>query len=495
MKRVLFSLLALFTVASLGVNAAKADVTVPKCFTDNGVFQRDKPIVVWGWADPNEEVVVSFNGTVVATTACEKGNWKVELPAEPASFEGKELVVKGKNTLKFSNIVVGEVWICSGQSNMEMPLNSWGQKIKGTDKPRLACTEEELNGDYSYIRFNRPQHIVAEEPQKDLQTNGWLVCKDGVQKNCTAAGFHFAVRLHKELDVPVGLIDSNWGGSNINSWIPDEGWNQVPETVEIGKKLIAERHSQEQIMAKCGGMYNAMLAPWINYNFRGAIWYQGCSNAGEHEFYYFKQKAMIREWRKVFKNGDFPFYWVQLAPFTAISNDPNQTGDWPYLRNGQTKCLEVAATGQAVIIDAGEVDDIHPTNKYIVGNRLALWALAQIFNKDVVCCSPMIKEASYADGKVTLTFDHVGSGLVVGKLNDRVFEKTDGAKLACFAVAGSDGKYYWADAQIVGKNQVVLSSQDVDAPVAARYAFQMFPDGCNLYSAEGLPATPFEIKK
>ena len=238
-----------------------------------------------------------------------------------------------------------------------------------------------------------------------------------------------------------------------------------------------------------------MLAPWINYNFRGAIWYQGCTNAGEHEFYYFKQKAMIREWRKVFKNGDFPFYWVQLAPFTAVSDDPNATGDWPYLRNGQTMCLEVANTGQAVIMDAGESDDIHPTNKYIVGNRLALWALAQIFNKDVVCCSPMVKDAVYADGKVVLTFDHVGSGLVAGKLNDRVFEQTDGAKLARFAVAGADGKYVWADAQIVGKDKVVLSAEGVAEPVAARYAFQMCPEGCNLYSAEGLPATPFEVKK
>lgn len=494
MKKSLFALMAAMTVLTFGASSARADVSLPKCFTDNGVFQRDKPICVWGWADPNEEVTVSFNGASATTNACDKGNWKVELPAQPASFDGKDLVVKGANTLTFSNILVGEVWICSGQSNMEMPLNSWGQKLKGTDNPRLACTEEELNGDYSYIRFNRANHVVSDEPLNDFATAGWRVCKDGVQKDCTAAGFHFAVRLHDELNVPVGLIDSNWGGSNINSWIPDDGWNQVPETVEVGKQLIAARPNSD-VGAKCGGMYNAMLAPWINYNFRGAIWYQGCSNAGEREFYYFKQKAMIREWRKVFKNGDFPFYWVQLAPFTAVSDDANQTGDWPYLRNGQTMCLEVANTGQAVIMDAGEVDDIHPTNKFVVGNRLALWALAQVFNKDVVCCSPMVKDVAYADGKVTLTFDHVGSGLVAGKLNDRVFEQTDGAKLERFAVAGADGKFVWADAQIVGKDKVVLSAEGVAEPVAARYAFQMAPEGCNLYSAEGLPATPFDVKK
>ncbi len=482
-------------VVMFGAIPGRADVTVPNCFTDNGVFQRDKPICVWGWADPSEEVAVTFNGITVTTTACDKGMWKVELPAEPASYEAKDLVIQGNNTLKFSNILVGEVWICGGQSNMEMPLNSWGQKLRGTDTPRLACTEEELTGDYSYIRFNRAKHIVSDEPKNNFETLGWLVCKDGVQKDCTAVGFHFAVRLHNELDVPVGLIDSNWGGSNINSWIPDGGWNQVPETVEVGKQLIADRPNQDNPGAKCGGMFNAMLAPWINYNFRGAIWYQGCTNAGEREFYYFKQKAMIREWRKLFKNGDFPFYWVQLAPFTAVSDNPNQTDDWPYLRNGQTMCLEVANTGQAVIIDAGEADDIHPTNKFIVGNRLALWALAQIFNKDVFCCSPMVKSAEYGDGKVTLTFDHVGSGLVVGKLNDRVFERTDDVKLARFAVAGSDGNFVWADAEIVGKDKVVLSADEVAEPVAARYAFQMCPEGCNLYSSEGLPATPFEIKK
>ena len=488
------SLVAFAATLLLGISSVYADVSVPKCFTDNGVFQRDKPICVWGWADPKEEVTVTFNGSSVTTSACDDGNWKVELPAQGASFEGKELVIKGKNTLTFSNLLVGEVWICSGQSNMEMPLNSWGQKIQGTDNPRLACTEEELNGDYSYIRFNRAQHVGTDEPQKDFPTAGWKVCKDGVQKDCTAAGFHFAVRLNRELNVPVGLIDSNWGGSNINSWIPDEGWNQLPEIADIGKSLIAERPNKDSFQ-KCGGMYNAMLAPWINYNFRGAIWYQGCTNAGEHEFYYFKQKAMIREWRKVFKNGDFPFYWVQLAPFTAPSDDPNQVGDWPYLRNGQTMCLEVANTGQAVIMDAGEANDIHPTNKYIVGNRLALWALSKIFNKDLEPCSPSVVNATFGEEDVTLTFEHVGQGLTVGQLNDRTFEKLDNVDLARFAIAGDDGKFVWAKAQIVGKNEVVLSANGISKPTAVRYAFQMCPEGCNLYSSEGLPATPFEIKK
>ncbi|MDO5308949.1 MAG: sialate O-acetylesterase [Planctomycetia bacterium] len=494
MKKKFFATFVLTCAACAMTTAAMADVTVSKCFTDNAVFQRDKPIVVWGKADADEEVTVEFNNTSATTTACKQGNWKVELPACPASFEGKDLVIKGKNTLTFSNILVGEVWICSGQSNMEMPLNSWGQKLKGTDEPRLACTPEEINGDYSYIRFNRPVHAIKTEDQFDFDSPGWRVCKDGVQKDCTAAGFHFAVRLHEELNVPVGLIDSNWGGSNINSWIPDDGWNQVPETVDFGKQIIGMRPEMKDY-DKPGGMYYAMLSPWKNYMFRGAIWYQGCTNAGEKEFYYYKQKAMIREWRKIFNNGDFPFYWVQLAPFTAIKDDPNDTGDWPYLRNGQTMCLEVANTGQAVIIDAGEVDDIHPTNKFIVGNRLALWALAQIFNKDVECCSPMVEKIDFEGAKATVVFNHVGAGLTVAQLNERVVEETPDAQLNTFAVAGTDGKYVWAKAKIVDKNKVEVSADGIDEITAVRYAWQMFPDKPNLYSKDGLPATPFRIKK
>ena len=486
MKKTLLSFLAAALSLTAFATSARADVTLPKCFGDSAVLQRDKPICVWGWADAGEEVTVTFAGTTAKATAGEDGAWKVYLPAQPASFEARDLIVEGKNKVAFSNVLVGEVWICSGQSNMEQPLNSWGQ-------PRLSCTEDEINGDFSFVRFNRAHHVIKAEEQKDFATNGWLVCKDGVQKDCTATGFHFAVRLNKELNVPVGLIDSNWGGSNINSWIPDAGWNEVPETVEHGKILLAQRDAAKD-WDKCGGMYNAMLAPWKNYSIRGAIWYQGCTNAGEREFYYFKQKAMIREWREVFGQGDFPFYWVQLASFTDAQDDPNNTGDWPYLRRGQQMCLEVPNTGQAVIIDAGEAKDIHPRNKWIVGNRLAVWALAHTFNKDVKCASPAAVNATFADGKVTVDFDFVGSGLVAGQLNDRVFSTTD-AKLARFAVAGQDGKFVWADAEIVGKNQVVVKSDAVAEPTAVRYAWQMNPEGANLYTAEGLPANPFEIVK
>ncbi|MDO4630622.1 MAG: sialate O-acetylesterase, partial [Planctomycetia bacterium] len=341
MKKTHWTRLAAMSVfAALGMLAtcANAEVKVTKAFTDNAVFQRDVPVCVWGSADAGEKVTVSFHGNSVSTTACAEGCWKVQLPAMAGTFDGQDLTIQGaNNTITIKNVVVGEVWICSGQSNMEQPLNSWGQ-------PRLACSDEEYTGDYSFIRFNRVAHETTATPAKDVHSAGWQLCKDNVQKNCTACGFHFANRLSKELNVPVGLIDSNWGGSNINSWIPDEGWNQIPETVEVGKQLIAKRTAEMADGKPCtyhhaGGMYYAMLAPWKNYTVKGAIWYQGCSNAGEGEFYYFKQKAMILEWRKIWGH-EMPFYWVQLANFMAPSDNPNDAG-WGPIRDGQTLCMEV----------------------------------------------------------------------------------------------------------------------------------------------------------
>ena len=484
MKKVCFLAVLL---AVLACSTVMAEVRLSKAFTDNAVLQRDIPVAVWGWADVGEEIQVLFDGKVAKTTASRSGEWLVKLPAMPACSEGKELVIESKDCrIALKNIVVGEVWICSGQSNMEMPLCSWGQ-------PRLACTEEEYNGDYSFIRFNRVGHVTAKTPQDQFPSAGWQMCKENVQKNCTACGFHFAVRLHQALGCPIGLIDTNWGGSNINSWIPDAGWANLPETTEMGKKLIDTRNAAEKCeYSHAGGMYNAMLAPWVPYGIRGAIWYQGCSNAGEGGFYYFKQKAMIQEWRKIWGEGDFPFYWVQLANFKEPNEDPNQKLDWAALRDGQTRCMEVAKTGQAVIIDVGEEQDIHPRNKFVVGNRLANWALAKDYGKtEVPFASPLFKELKIEGGKALVTFTNVGAGLVVGQQNEREFHAVENGELKRFAVAGADKKFYWATAKIVAPDTVEISCPEVAEPVAVRYAWQMNPFGCNLYNAEGLPATPF----
>ncbi|MDO4550875.1 MAG: sialate O-acetylesterase [Planctomycetia bacterium] len=464
------------------VASAVADVRVSKVFTDNAVLQRDVSVKVWGWAEAGEHVSVSFADQKVETKADENGKWLITLLPLVASTEGKDLTISGKNTLVFRNVVVGDVWICSGQSNMEWKL---GQQ---------SGTPEEVNGDYSYIRYNRAAHTLASSAQEEINTTGWRVCKEGAQAYTTAVGFHFAVRMFKETGVPVGLIDSNWGGSNINSWMPDEAWFLLPELKKQGENIKANREKGQK--EECGGMYYAMIAPWCNYAIKGCIWYQGCSNAGEGDFYYFKQKAMIQQWRKNWNQGDFPFYWVQLANFRDASDDPNTGLGWTAIRDAQTRCMEVVNTGQAVTIDLGEAKDIHPRNKYDVGNRLALWALAKDYGKKVECCSPMFKELKVSGSKVTVTFSHVGGGLVLGEKTGREPMKVlEGGVLKRFAVAGEDKKFFWAEAKIIGKDTVELFSEEVKAPIYVRYAWQMNPAGCNLYSAQGLPVTPFRTDK
>ncbi len=479
MKKWMLSFLALAAVCCVAAPAT-ADVRVSKVFTDNAVLQRDIPAQVWGWADAGEKVTVSFADQKVEATADADGKWLVKLAPLAACVEGKDLVVAGNNTLTFANVIVGDVWICSGQSNMEWTLAG------------ESGTEEEMTGDYSFIRFNRAAHIQASSPQEEINATGWQVCKDNAQRHTTAVGFHFANRLYQETGVPVGLIDSNWGGSNIDSWMPDEGWFLLPELEKRGEDIKAKREKGEE--EGCGGMFYAMLSPWTKYAIRGAIWYQGCSNAGEGGFYYYKQKAMIQQWRNIWGLGDFPFYWVQLANFLGTDENPNENIGWAHIRDGQTRCLDVINTGQAVIIDIGEAEDIHPRNKFDVGNRLALWALAGVFAKDLEPCSPTFKELKIDGNKAVVTFKNVGGGLVVG---DRTYKRDTPMKVAengtlkRFAIAGEDKKFVWADAKITGKDTVELTAVGVDAPMYVRYAWQMNPDGCNLYSAEGLPATPF----
>ncbi|MDO4628718.1 MAG: sialate O-acetylesterase [Planctomycetia bacterium] len=475
---VLFALLSVALVSSVS-----ADVRMPRMFSNNCVLQRGVPVNVFGFADAGEKVTVEFNGQKIETTACEAGKWLVKLAPMETKCEGSVMTITGKNTITVENVVVGEVWVCSGQSNMEYALGGWG---------RVDATEEELTGDNSFIRFLRDAYVTNPKPQEDLAGGAWIECKDGQQKPCTAVGFYFAKRLHDELGCPIGLIHCNWGGSKVEEWMPAEGMAMLSEeTAAHAREFVTHVKADNRKYTGC--MFNGKLSPWTKYTIKGAIWYQGCSNGGQGQVYFEKMQAMIQSWRAIW-GYEFPFYWVQLANYQAPNDDPNTMGGFVPVRAAQTKCLTIPKTGQAVTIDIGEANDIHPINKFTVGNRLAVCALANDYGKDVIYASPLFKSMKVEGNKAILTFDNGGTNLVVGKQNVRKFSIDNESALKCFAVAGADGKYYWAEAKITSANTIEVSAPEVATPVNVRYAYQQNPEGANLYNVAGLPASPFSTE-
>ncbi len=519
----LFASMALVLAASL----AFADVKLPALFTDNLVLQRDIKAGVWGTAEPGEEVTVSINGQKATAKADADGRWAVKL--EPMKAGGPfELTIAGKNTLTLKNVLIGEVWICSGQSNM-------GVSVGGSNHPK----EEIAAADFPNVRLFTVPNTVAEKPLADTR-GAWSVCSPATVGGFSAIAYFFGRDLNKKLNVPIGLIHTSWGGTPCQSWASREALAAVPELThyvdELDKTVAGAAAAQtkyEEAMAKWkeaaekakaekkpapkqpnrpgigphtpSTLYNAMIAPLLPFAIRGAIWYQGESNAGRAIEYRALFAAMIADWRRAWGQGDFPFYYVQLASFMPVRPEPTDP-DWAWLREAQTLTLRLANTGQAVIIDIGEVHDIHPKNKQDVGRRLALAALALTYGQqDLVYSGPLYNSMAVEGNKVRIKFKHVGGGLDAKAFTDPV--TPDGPSLeqrfgkgvevpgiaeghvAGFAIAGEDKKFVWADAQISGET-LVVSSDKVEKPVAVRYAWADTPI-CNLYNKAGLPACPF----
>ncbi|MBL7042857.1 MAG: hypothetical protein ISR77_29740, partial [Pirellulaceae bacterium] len=307
----------------------------------------------------------------------------------------------------------------------------------------------------------------------------------------------FGRRLQNELKVPIGLVGSNWGGTRIEPWTTPAGFQSVPELKEIADQLSErEKKSRQGEEVKIGAgspaaIYNAMVHPLAPFAMRGAIWYQGESNGGEGESYYHKTQALVNGWRELF-NPELAFYWVQLADFQQPNDNPAGGDGWAKIREAQRKALTIPHTGMAVITDIGQANDIHPRNKQDVGWRLAQWALHQTYGcKDMVPCGPLYKCCEVAGGTIRVTFDHVGSGLMVGeKAGLEPTKEVPDGQLKRFAIAGADKQWHWAEATING-DTVVVKSPDVPEPVAVRYAYTMNPAGANLYNKEGIPASPF----
>ena len=468
------------------ISAVRADVKLPSIFSNSMVLQCELPVPVWGWAEPGEKVTVSLAGQSKTAVADASGRWQVKLDAMEASAEGRTLTVAGNNTLELEDVLVGEVWICSGQSNMEFGLGgslNAQEEVEAADQPQIRL-------------FNVPGHPTAPLPLDNCPGN-WQVCRPDSARGFSAVGYFFGRRLQEELKVPVGLVGSNWGGTRIEPWTSLAGFQSVPELKAIADGVAeTERKSRAGETVNVGGgtpaaIFNAMVNPLAPFTMRGAIWYQGESNGGEGESYYHKTRALVNSWRALF-NPELGFYWVQLADFQQPNDNPAGGDGWARVREAQRKALTIPHTGMAVITDIGQANNIHPRNKQDVGWRLAQWALHQTYGrKDLVPCGPLYKGHQADGGAIRVTFDHVGSGLMVGQKEglEPTREVKDG-KLKRFAVAGADKQWHWAEATIDG-NTVVVQSAEVAEPVAVRYAYTMNPAGANLYNKEGIPASPF----
>lgn len=475
-----------------------ADVSLPAIFSDNMVLQRQIAISVWGNADANEEITIELDTQRVTITADAGGTWQIHLG--PMDAGGPyQLTVRGKNVITFNNVMVGEVWVCSGQSNM-----AWSVR-------RSQNAEEEIKAaDYPNIRLFTVKRSATQRPTKDVE-GMWSVCDTSSVGNFSAVAYYFGRRLHKTLNMPIGLINTSWGGTPAEAWTSLPALQVIPEYAPLGKRwaehiaaypeaqkifqtrIAVWRANTDSLRAlgqrrpraprgpnhphRPSVLYNGMIAPLVPYGIRGAIWYQGESNAGRAYQYRALFPAMIQNWRSSWGQGAFPFFFVQLANFRQVKENPEESA-WAELREAQLMALSLPNTDMAVAIDIGEADDIHPKNKQDVGLRLALGAEAMVYGMDQPHSGPIYRSMTVEEGKIRLRFDHAYGGL-----------KAKGNMLKGFAIAGQDSKFVWAEAKIDG-DDVLVWSKDVQQPVAVRYAWADNPI-CNLYNGADLPASPF----
>jgi sialate O-acetylesterase len=505
-----------FVVVLLAPQSSQADVKLPHLFSDHMVLQQKANVPVWGTADPGERVTVRVGpGPQEQTaTAGADGKWVVQL-ANLTAGGPVEMTVAGKNTVTIKDVLVGEVWLASGQSNMEMTVASVPECRYGGV---TSADKEVAAGDYPQIRMFTVEKKVSEQPQGDA--NGqWVVCSPETVGHFSAAAYFFGRDLYKSLSVPIGLINSSYGGTPAEGWTSREGLAGNPrlktmldvyaEQVKNYDPVRAAEQDKEALKnwdeavakAKAEGkpappkpratvhprenkdsptlLFNAMIAPLVPYGMRGAIWYQGESNAWADEQYRVLFPALIQDWRRLWNRGEFPFLFVQLASWKEPASQPAAGGPFTRLREAQLKTLQtVPNTGMAVAIDIGEAEDIHPRNKQDVGGRLAVAARALVNGQKVDSSGPIYAAKVVEGSTIRLRFEHAAGGLVC-----------KGDKLEGFAIAGADQKWYWADARIDG-DTLIVSSADVTEPVEVRYAWNENPKA-NLYNKDGLPASPF----
>jgi sialate O-acetylesterase len=517
---------------ALAAASVRADVKLPAILSDNMCLQANKSLPIWGKAQPGEQIRVTLGDQKQSTSADKDGNWKVMLHAMPDGAGPLEMKVEGKNTIEVRNIIVGEVWVASGQSNMEFGFN--GAHNSATERPKA---------NYPKIRIFNVRKKVAFEPESDC-VGKWEICTPETVNGTSAVGYFFARDLHEKLGVPVGLIHTSWGGTPAQSWTSLEALKSSPELEGYAESMAKSRDNLPEAMKKYvtevlprwkaahdkweqeygkadaatkkahpeprqpgspdnnagtgSVLYNGMIAPIIPYGIEGAIWYQGESNAGNPKQYRTLFPTMITDWRNHWSAAnpdekDFPFCFVQLANYMARNDQPVQDDSgWPGLREAQHMTLKLPNTGEAVIIDIGQADNIHPQDKMDVGTRLALAAEHAAYHKEVVYSGPTYEGMSIEGDKVRIKFNNIGGGLTIAaapSTQPSVPAAEPASELKGFSIAGEDHHFVWADAKIEG-DSVIVWSDKVSKPAAVRYAWANNPE-CNLYNKEGLPASPF----
>lgn len=477
----------------------RADVRLPALISDNMVLQQRTRATLWGRATPNEKITAKIGEVVQGVTAGADGHWSLKLPVLKAGGP-YELTISGRNKVVIHNVLVGEVWVCSGQSNME-----W--RVSGA----MNAEKEIAAANYPKIRMFTVAKKVSNVPESDCQGK-WEVCAPSVAGTFSAVAYYFGRNIFKSEGTAVGLINSSSGSTTAEDWIPADGLENDPDlkSVVLAKSgdqdMLKEEYKRryaEWVAASekakadnatpppeptppkdpgqngtLSSVFNGMVSPLLPYSIRGVIWYQGESNVRNAPFYRKLFPALIRGWRQSWGEGDFPFLFVQLPNFLLRKSFPSNSS-WAELREAQAMALKLPKTAMAVTIDIGEEHSLHPANKQEVGRRLALAARALVHDEQVSYTGPALVNSKVEGDKIVLTFRSGGGGLVT----------KEGEAAKGFAIAGADKKFVWADAKIEG-DKVVVHSDQVSKPVAVRYAWADNPD-CNLFNKAGLPASPF----
>lgn len=528
MKNAIFILLLL--IGTIPGSLATAAVRVHGLFQDGMVLQRNTAVPVWGWGTPGEKVtVIASWGARAETVTAADSSWQVTI-ATPDAGGPHQLEISGENQLSIKDVLSGEVWLCSGQSNMDFSLDQLTKDARESKyQPLVSYIRDEIAtaNDRLLRHIEVPRNTAIDLPANDFSAD-WRSVKPEQTGKISATAYFFARKLRAELNVPVGLIECAWGGTRIQPWIPATAYQQHPQmkayfeanrteiyriidsvSVEDFKDLKFEERfaawkasertdsrpwpkihpeKDKQVPAT---LYNGMLSSVMPYRIAGALWYQGESNShfkeDEHELYF---KTLINSWRTAWGQGDFPFYYVQLANYET--KDQRSDEGWAMVNDAMRRGLELPNTGMAVLTDIGEAKDVHPHNKMDAGERLALWALEQNYQVSLGTVSgPLYHKIKLKKRKAIVHFEYCADGLMVGQKQLMEPAVSVGEPLKGFEIADANGDWYPASAEIIGKDKVAVSNHEVEVPVAVRYAWSSNPEEANLYNRKGLPAATF----